>query len=128
MMLDVVVNKRGFMELPNIQQRYIRRYALAVVLATRLSSAANDQFRLPGESDVEHRFCGWISGGFKEHWPAAIKNRLRRLNRRANKYRCRASFMRPRYQRRETLFKLCSDAVKQARIDVNVHDSYYLAA
>ena len=116
------------MKLPNIQQRYIRRYALAVVLATRISSSANDLFRVPGESDTEHRFTGWISGGFKDHWPSAIKNRLRRLNRRVNKYRLQASLMRPRYQRTEKLFKLCQDAVEQAKIDIAVHNSYYLAA
>ena len=106
------------MELPNIQQRYIRRYALAVVLATRLSSSANDLFRVPGESDTEHRFAGWISGGFKDHWPSAIKNRLRRLNRRASFYFDKAVFFRPRYQRTATLYKLCEAAVDQARIDI----------
>ena len=116
------------MKLPNIQQRYIRRHALAVALATRLQRAASGQFRLPGESDIEHRFTGWISGGFKAHWPEAIKNRLRRLNRRANKYRCMASLMRPRYQRTATLYKICKAAINQARIDVAAHDSYYLAA
>lgn len=116
------------MKLPDIQGRYIRRYALADVLARRLTKNSMDAYRLESEDDIDHRFVGWISGGFKAHWPTAIKNRLRRLNRRANKYRLLASFMRPRYQRRETLFKLCSDAVKQARIDVSVHDSYYLAS
>ena len=99
------------MELPNIQQRYIRRYALAVVLATRLSSSANDLFRVPGESDTEHRFMGWISGGFKDHWPSAIKNRLRRLNRRASFYFDKAVFFRPRYQRMAKLRTLIDAAV-----------------
>ena len=116
------------MKLTNIQQRYIRRYALAVVLATRISSSANDLFRLPGESDTEHRFTGWISGGFKDHWPSAIKNRLRRLNRRANKYRLQASLMRPRYQRTKKLYKLCKEAIEQARIDIAMHNIYHLAA
>lgn len=116
------------MKLPNIQQRYIRRYALAVVIHQKLMNSFNDLFRVPGESDTEHRFAGWISGGFKAHWPEVIKNRLRRLNRRANKYRCMASLMRPRYQRTATLYKLCKAAVDQARIDIAMHDTYYLAA
>lgn len=116
------------MKLPNIQQRYIRRYALAVVIHQKLMNSFNDLFRVPGESDTEHRFAGWISGGFKAHWPEVIKNRLRRLNRRANKYRCMASLMRPRYQRTATLYKLCKAAVDQARIDIAMRDTYHLAA
>lgn len=116
------------MKLPNIQQRYIRRYALAAVIHQRLVSQSNDKFRRPGESDLEHLCSNWISGGFKAHWPEAIKNRLRRLNRRANKYRCMASLMRPRYQRTATLHKLCNAAINQALIDIALHDSYYLAA
>lgn len=102
------------MKLPNIQSRYVRRYALAVVLATRLQKASMDTYRLPDECD----FAGWISGGFKDHWPAAIKNRLRRLNRRANFYFDRAVFFRPRYQRMTKLRTLVDAAVICAKGDV----------
>lgn len=116
------------MKLPNIQQRYLRRYALAIVIHQKLMNSFNDKFRLPGETDTEHNFAGWISGGFKAHWPASVKDRLRRLNRRANKYRLQASLMRPRYQRTTTLNKLCKAAIEQSRIDIAMHDTYHLAA
>lgn len=116
------------MKLPNIQQRYIRRYALAVVIHERLVNYFNDKFRRGGESDLEHLCNNWISGGFKAHWPESVKDRLRRLNRRANKYRLQASLMRPRYQRTKKLYKLCKEAIEQARIDIAMHNTYHLAA
>ena len=99
------------MKHPNIQQRYIKRCALAVTLAQRLTDSSMIQYRTPEEFGIEHRFYGWISGGFKEYWPSAIKNRLRRLNRRANFYFDRAIYFRPRYQRMTKLRALVDAAV-----------------
>ena len=46
------------MKLPEHQQRYIRRYALAVVIHQKLMNSFNDLFRVPGESDTRAQVRG----------------------------------------------------------------------
>lgn len=95
------------MELPNIQQHWLRRYGLARALLTKIVDECEKGYGWSGR---------WISGGFCEDWPENMKNRIRRLNRAMNRYADNAFKFRPRYQRvartRALLATAYADAVE----------------
>lgn len=96
------------------QAYWLRRVGLADAIIRDLSRIGEARFAIAGASQFE----GWVSGGLKDHWPTALKNRIRRLSRYCAACERKAMFWRPKYQRMTKFYALLNKSAQGARDDV----------